>query len=228
MALTLRRQREARGLSLRALAQRSGVSVYRLVDFEHSRRTPDPDQYSKLREVLALDDIPETDQPLTEMALTSIAACLAWTHGLPLATLTAMLGLSTSEVRDGIAEVSGRLRAIGLDVSVDHQRARVAPLSWCAGTVRVASEVSPLSQADVRILAILYERDGARVAELEDVFGSATRRALASLSDRGLVSCATQGQVARRRYWVTDHGLMCAADFALRTGTRLPSEPAPA
>lgn len=219
VALTLRRQREALGFSLRGLAQRSGVSVFRLAEFEHSRRTPDPDEYRRLQEVLALEDVPERDRRLTETALTTISACLAWTHGVPVATLAAALGLSVSEIRDGVDLVRDRLLAIGLDVSVDQKRARVAPVSWCGAAVQITATVSPLTPEDIEVLAILHERDGAQVAELEDIFGSTTQSQLASLSDRGLVSCALQGQVGKRRYWVTDHGLMAAAEVALRRST---------
>lgn len=220
MALSLRRQREAHGYSLRALAQRSGVSVFRIADFEHSRRTPTPDQYRRLHDVLALEDVPASDQQLTDITLTTLSACLAWTHGLPLATLADALGMTLGEVRDGVAQVRDRLLAAGLDVSVDQTRARVVPASWCAGPVRVTAAVSPLNAAEAEVLAILHEQDGARVAELEGLLGSGVRPMLTSLSQRGLVSCAAQGQVAKRRYWVTDHGLMSAADWALRSRQR--------
>jgi transcriptional regulator with XRE-family HTH domain len=226
MALMLRREREAHGLSLRGLAQRSGVSVFRLADFEHSRRTPDADQYRRLQEALGLEDIPESSERLTDITLTTMAACLAWTHGIPLETLATALGLTESEVREGIHQVSAGLRNIGLDVSVDQTRAHVEPVSWCAGPVRSTASASPLTSAEVEILAVLYEHDGARVAEIEKVIGPTTRSTLASLSLRGLVSCAAQGQVAKRRYWVTDLGLMSAAAFALRRRQpRRPREP---
>jgi len=216
LALTLRRQREAHGLSLRRLAQRSGVSVFRIADFEHSRRAPDADQYRRLQEVLGLEDIPTSAQRLSDIALTTIAACLVWTHGVPLATLASTLGLTIGELREGVGQVGDRLLGIGLEVSVDQTRAHVVPVSWCANPVRITASASPLTPAEVKVLAVLYEHDGARVAELERVMGPTTRSTLASLSLRGLVSCAAQGQVAKRRYWVTDHGLMSAAAFALR------------
>jgi len=220
MALTLRRQREAHGYSLRALAQRSGVSVFRIADFEHSRRTPTPDQYRKLHDVLALDDVPASDQQLTDITLTTLSACLAWTHGLPLATLADALGMTLGEVHDGVVQVRDRLRAAGLEIFVDQTRAHVVPVSWCARPVRVAAAVSELNAADVEVLAILHEQDGARVKELEGLLGTGVRLTLTSLAQRGLVSRAAQGTVAKQRYWVTDHGLMSAADWALRRTQR--------
>ena len=201
---------------LSAITTSAPFSVFRLADFEHSRRTPDADQYRRLQEVLGLEDIPESGERLTDITLTTIAACLAWTHGIPLERLATALGLTESEVREGIGQVNDRLLSIGLDVSVDRTRAHVLPVSWCAGPMRSTASVSPLTSAEVGILAVLYEHDSARVAEIEKVIGPATRSTLASLSLRGLVSCAAQGQVAKRRYWVTDHGLMSVAAFALR------------
>jgi transcriptional regulator with XRE-family HTH domain len=113
IALAFRRQREAQGLSLRALAQQSGVSQYLLVDFEHSRRIPSTAQYEKLRTVLEFAELTPTGAALSSERLTTLAACLVWSHGLPLAALAAAPDLSEAEVRQGIEGIRDQLAVIG-------------------------------------------------------------------------------------------------------------------
>ncbi len=218
-ALALRQQREAQGLSLRALAQRSGVSQYLLVDFEHSRRTPSPAQYEKLRTVLELADGAPEGALLSPDRLTTLAACLVWSHGLPLTALAAAAGLTEAEVRQGVEAIRDQLAAVGIEVSVDQRRARAAPLSWTGESVRAATQASALTSAEMALLALLYGHPGnaATVAELEIDRGQGVRPLLAGLSDRGLVDFVAEGKVAERRYSITDLGLLAVAAQALRS-----------
>jgi transcriptional regulator with XRE-family HTH domain len=198
------------------LAHRSGVSQYLIVDFEHSRRTPTPDQLQKLLAVLGQTDPVGSASGLPDEALTALAACLAWTHEIPLAALAQALALTVAEVRDGIEQTRERLRTVGLEVFVDHRRARVAPVSWCERPLRAVSSAPLLSAADRAVLTLLHEHDGARLTDIDPHPGSAFRKTLASLLDRGLVGCASGGPVADRMYWITDQGIRGAADWALK------------
>jgi transcriptional regulator with XRE-family HTH domain len=227
--LALRRQREAQGLSLRALAQRSGVSQYLLVDFEHSRRIPSPAQYEKLRTVLELADFPPDRAVLSPERLTLLAACLIWSHGLPLAALAAAAELTEADVRQGIESIRDQLAVVGIDVSVDQRRARATPLSWADRSVRAATRASPLTGAEMALLAVLYRNPGnaATIAELEIALGQAVRPRLAGLSDRGLVDSVAEGKVVERRYWITDLGLLSVAAQTLRALSSLGNDPSP-
>jgi transcriptional regulator with XRE-family HTH domain len=213
----LRRQREAQGISLRALAHRSGVSQYLLVDFEHSRRIPSAGQYAKLRTVLNLKERPDDSVGLMAEDLTALAACLVWSHGVPLATLAAALDLTLAEVRDGIDLVRGQLEAVGLGVSVDAKRARVRPLSWTRPAIDAASAGSAITAGEMAVLTLLHgnDPDVATVADLELGLGQVVRPILAGLVDRGLVDCVVEGRVSDRRYWITDVGMRSVAAQAL-------------
>jgi transcriptional regulator with XRE-family HTH domain len=228
-AIGLRRQREAQGLSLRALAQRSGVSQYLLVDFEHSRRIPTSEQYDKLRTVLELTELPPAGAVLSPERLTTLAACLVWSHGLPLAALAAAAKLSEAEVRQGIESIREQLALVGIEVSVDQHRARATPLSWTDPPVRAATKASPLTSEEMAPLAVLYGSPGnaATVAEVEIALGRGVRPLLADLSDRGLVDHVAEGRVAERRYWITDLGLMSVAAQVLQALGTLGNAPPP-
>jgi transcriptional regulator with XRE-family HTH domain len=218
IALALRRQREAQGLSLRALAQRSGVSQYLIVEFEHSRRIPSAAQYDKLRTVLELAEAAPGGAVLSPERLTTLAACLVWSRGLPLAALATAAELTEAEVRQGIESVRDQLAAVGIDISVDQRRARATPLSWAGPAVRAATQVSLITGPELALLARLcrYPGNAATVAELEIDLDQSVRPLLAGLSDRGLVDFVAEGKVAERRYWITDMGLMSIAAHALQ------------
>lgn len=218
IARNLRRHREAQGISLRALAYRSGISQNLIVDFEHSRRTPTPDQHRTLLAVLGVGEAGARQSGLRVETLTALAACLAWTHGVALAALADALGLTIAEVRDGIEQTRDRLRAIGLEVFVDQRRARVLPLSWCERPIRAVTSVPPISVDDLRVLSLLHQQAGARLTDLEATAEGPIRNILASLLDRGLVGCSSGGPVADRIYWISYKGLASAAAWAL-TGT---------
>lgn len=219
-ALNLRRHREAQRLSLRALAQRSGVGQFLIVDFEHSRRTPTPDQHRKLLAALGVTDADRFPAGLTEEALTALSACLAWTHETPLDMLARALGLTTAEARDGIERSRERLRTIGLEVFVDHRRVRVLPVSWCERPLRTIADTPHVAATDIPVLVLLYKGDGAKLRDLETTFGGALRGTLDSLAARGLVGYASGGRVADRKYWITQQGFLGAAKWALNGRAR--------
>lgn len=217
VARALRQQREGQGLSLRALAQRTGVSQYLLVDFEHSRRIPSPEQYARLRRVLELEESVGENIGLTPDRLTTLVACLVWSHGVPLTALAEAVDLTVAEARNGIELVRGRLAAVGLDVSVDAKRARVRPLSWTLPAIDAVSPGSSITADEMAVLTLLHGNagEGATVADVVLALGQVVRPILASLADRGLVDCVAEGRVADRRYWITDFGLRSVATHAL-------------
>jgi len=71
--------------------------------------------------------------------------------------------------------------------------------------------VSELNAADVEVLRdFSMSKTGLELRKLEGCSALGFDLTLTSLAQRGLVSRAAQGTVAKQRYWVTDHGLMSA------------------
>jgi chromosome segregation and condensation protein ScpB len=168
--------------------------------------------------VLELSALPPAGALISPERLTTLAACLVWSHGLPLAALAAAAELSEAEVRQGIESIRDQLAVVGIGISVDQRRARAAPLSWTDQPVRAATQASALTSAEMALLALLYGYPGnaATVAELEIDRGQGVRPLLAGLSDRGLVDFVAEGKVAERRYSITDLGLRSVAAQALQ------------
>jgi len=187
--------------------------VFRIADFEHSRRTPTPDQYRKLHDVLALDDVPSERSAIDRHNPHHPVGLSCLDPRLPLATLADALGMTLGEVHDGVVQVRDRLRAAGLEIFVDQTRAHVVPVSWCARPVRVAAAVSELNAADVEVLAILHEQDGARVKELEGLLGTGVRLTLTSLHSE-----VWSAALRRARWQSSDIGSRTTASCRRPTG----------
>ena len=192
------------------------MAQFLIVDFEHSRRTPTPEQLRKLFAAMGLSNPNSGQEGLMEETLTLLSACLAWAHEIPLAALAEALGLTVAETRDGIEQSRDRLRAIGLEVLLDQRRARLVPVSWCERPIRALTDVPPIAGSEIPVLRLLHQHDGARLADPEAAFGVAVRSTLDSLAARGLIGYASGGgPVADRKYRITHQGLLGAAKWAL-------------
>lgn len=219
IARELRRRRELLRLSIREVAERTGVSHTVINEIERGKRLPTVRTFERLRHGLGLDASPEIlvrpPQPVDtlDLHLTRLAACL-WASGgrIHLADLAAALGTSAAAVREQLPVVAPRLGECGLAVVTDGVEVRLEPLSVAEpaleamGRLVHTRRLSALSTDAMAILAYIGWHEEARRSDLEELRGEDCTVLLGRLVNAGFLDVirTSDGRRANRYRLTTD------------------------
>lgn len=219
IARELRRRRERLRLSVRAAAERTGVSHTVINEIERGRRLPTVRTFERLRHGLGLDanpDIlvrpPEPVDPL-EVHLARLAACL-WASGsrITIADLAASLGTSAAVVREELPVIAPRFREFGLAAVTDGVEVRIEPLPLAEPALSAMGKLihqrclSALSTDAMALLAYIGWHEEASRSDLEDLRGEDCTVLLGRLVNAGFLDVvrARDGNRANRYRLTTD------------------------
>lgn len=213
IARELRRRRELLRLSIRAAAERTGVSHTVINEIERGHRLPTVRTFERLRHGLGLDASPDIlvrpPQPVDplEVHLSRLAACL-WASGgrIHLADLAAALGTSVAVVREQLPALAPRLGACCLAVVTDGVEVRLEPLPVAEPALEAMGRLlhhrrlSVLSTEATVLLAYIGWHEEATRADLDDLRGEDCTVLLGRLVNAGFLDAvrATDGHRANR------------------------------
>jgi transcriptional regulator with XRE-family HTH domain len=213
VAQELRRRREALHLTVRAAAQRTGVSPGVISEIETGRRIPSLSTYAKLRRELGLEIPPSVlvpprtgDTGLLDEHLTALAACVVMHRGAPLADIARALGVSIPAVREGILRIADRLEAVGFRVAEDDVDVILVPVLAAAAaldTMGTVERLPELSSDHMELICIVAHLGTAVRKQIEAMFGRDCDLLLRRLADRGYLERVTRDRDARR-VWQCD------------------------
>jgi transcriptional regulator with XRE-family HTH domain len=221
IARELRRRRELLRLSIRAAAERTGVSHTVIAEIERGKRLPTVRTFARLRHGLGLDASPEIlvrpPQPADplEVHLTRLATCL-WASGgrAALADLGAALGTSAAVVREQLPVLAPRLGACGLAIVSDgvEVRLEVLPIAETAvgvmGRLATNRRAAALSDEALILLTYIGWREEVSRIDADSFRGQDSEAILGRLANAGFLDAVRAGDGKRaNRYRLTADAL---------------------
>jgi len=201
LAGSVRARREQLGWSQSRLARASGVSRTVVNEVENGRRSPSLPTYDKLRRALGLDlasslALLPTAAPAapSERFLTTVAAILITTGRVELSGAAAALRVDATAVRTAVAQLAGRLTAVGVAVVDDGVTIELTVLGYAAEPVqrlRALETVPTLTTEAVMTLVIVGHLGEATRRDIDERRGADSTSVLDRLITRGLLSQRT-------------------------------------
>lgn len=229
MGGALRVRREQLGWSQARLARVAGVSRTVVNEMENGRRSPSLGSYDKLRRALGLDlagslallpvQVPAS---VSEQLLATLAAMLVTTGRVELADLAAALGVDTARVRAAVAQLTGRLAAVGVAAVDDGVSVELTVLAFAAdavGTVRALEAARTVTPEALMVLVIVGHLGEATRRDIDERRGADSTSVLDRLVARDLLVHRTdQGSAGRpNAYRLTTRALTLVGHATLES-----------
>ena len=175
-------------------------------EVENGRRCPSLGSYDKLRRALGLDlaasiALLPTEAPASasEQLLASLSATLVTTGRVDLADLAAALGVDTAVVRAAVAQLAGRLAAVGMAAVDDGVSVELTVLAFTAGAVgrvRSLEAARALTPETLMVLVIIGHLGEATRRNVDERRGADSTGVLDRLVTRDLLVHGTDQDAA--------------------------------